>query len=185
MSEMLMEAVSDRSAWKVVDYENDDSWIYRFDDSELAEIEAAMRGVKARGLNVPDFGCEEFPLPTLRTKIAEIVAEVEEGRGFALFRGIPVDNYDLNTLRIIYWGIGGYFGNPISQNSKGQLLAAVDPLPRLQARFAGRGYHREPGRVDGQRNSNLQLLSWSVKLRFQRQDHPLSSYQDGAAAGRA
>ena len=56
MSEMLMEPVRDRSAWKVVDYENDDSWIYRFDDSELAEIEAAMRGVKARGLNVPDFG---------------------------------------------------------------------------------------------------------------------------------
>ena len=48
--------------------------IYRFDDSELAEIEAAMRGVKARGLNVPDFGCEEFPLPTLRAKIAKIVS---------------------------------------------------------------------------------------------------------------
>ncbi|MEC9152474.1 MAG: TauD/TfdA family dioxygenase [Pseudomonadota bacterium] len=145
MSEMLMEPVSDRSAWKVVDYENDDSWIYRFDDSELAEIEAAMRGVKARGLNVPDFGCEEFPLPTLRAKLAEIVAEVEEGRGFALFRGIPVDNYDLNTLRIIYWGIGAYFGNPISQNSKGQILADVIDLGNDYNDINSRGYKTNSG----------------------------------------
>ena len=95
MSEMLREPIRDRSAWKATDFENDDSWIYRFSDAELAEIDAAMRSIKARGLDVPNFGREEFPLPTLQAKVANIVAEVEDGRGFALFRGIPVDDYDL------------------------------------------------------------------------------------------
>tara|TARA_Y100001934_G_scaffold50246_1_gene61325 strand:- start:310 stop:1347 length:1038 start_codon:yes stop_codon:yes gene_type:complete len=140
MSEMLREPIRDRSAWKATDFENDDSWIYRFSDAELAEIDAAMRSIKARGLDVPNFGREEFPLPTLQAKVANIVAEVEDGRGFALFRGIPVDDYDLDTLRIIYWGIGAYFGNPISQNSKGQILADVIDLGNDYNAINSRGY---------------------------------------------
>lgn len=140
MSEMLLEPVTDRSAWKSADFENDDSWIYRFSAAELAEIDAAMRAVKARGLNVPDFGRDEFPLPTLQAKIEAVVAEVEDGRGFALWRGIPVDEYDLDTLRIIYWGIGAYFGNPISQNSKGQILADVIDLGNDYGDINARGY---------------------------------------------
>ncbi len=140
MPEMLLEPVRDRSAWKSADFENDDSWIYRFSDAELVEIDAAQQTVRARGLDVPDFGRDEFPLPTLEAKIDDIVGEVEEGRGFALFRGLPVDKYDLDTLRIIYWGIGAYFGNPISQNSKGQILADVVDLGNDYSDINGRGY---------------------------------------------
>lgn len=158
MPEMLMEPVRDRSAWKAADFENDDSWIYRFSTAELAEIDAAVRGIKARGLDVPDFGCEEFPLPTLRAKIAEMVEEVEDGRGFGLLRGIPVDNYDLDTLRILYWGIGAYFGNPISQNSKGQILADVIDLGNDYNDLNSRGYKTNSGLLPHVDSSDMVAL---------------------------
>lgn len=137
---MLLDPINNRSAWKNTDFEKDDTWIYHLTTIELAEIDTAMKSVKSRGLNVPHFGRDEFRLPTLQTKIEETVEEVENGRGFALFRGIPVDNYDLETLRIIYWGIGSYFGNPISQNSKGQILADVIDLGNDYSDINSRGY---------------------------------------------
>lgn len=140
MPEMLLEPLRDLSAWKSVDFENNESWIHRFTDEDLVEIEAALNGVRERGLVVPDFGREEFPLPKLEAKINTVLEEVEDGRGFALFRGLPVEKYDLDTLRIIYWGIGAYFGNPISQNSKGQILADVVDLGNDYSDINVRGY---------------------------------------------
>ncbi len=140
MSEMLLEPVRGQSAWKSAEFENNDSWIHRFSDADLAEIDVALKGIRARGLSVPDFGREEFPLPRLEEKIYRVIKEVEEGRGFALFRGLPVENYDIETLRIIYWGIGAYFGNPISQNSKGQILADVVDLGNDYGDINSRGY---------------------------------------------
>jgi hypothetical protein len=140
MPEMLLEPVRDQSAWKSADYENSESWIYRLSEQEVAEIEAALKGIQARGLSVPDFGRDEFPLPTLAEKIGRAIEDVEDGRGFALLRGLPVEKYDLDTLRMIYWGIGAYFGDPISQNSKGQILADVVDLGNDYGDINSRGY---------------------------------------------
>ncbi len=38
---------------------------------------------------------------------------------------MPVDQYDDDALKVLYWGLGAYTGEVISQNSKGQLLAEV------------------------------------------------------------
>ncbi len=140
MPEMLLEPVRDPSAWKAADYENNDSWIHRFTEDDLAEIDAALNGIRSQGLSVPSFGREEFPLPRLEEKIYRVVEEVDEGRGFALFRGLPVEKYDLEVLRVIYWGIGAYFGNPISQNSKGEILADVVDLGNDYGNINSRGY---------------------------------------------
>ena len=143
--EMLLEPVRDRSAWKSAEFAADDSWIFRLSDREVKEIDDALNGLRARGLEVPDFGRDEFPLPTLAAKIADVLREVEDGRGVALIRGLPVQNYDIDALRAIYWGIGAYFGDPISQNSKGQILADVVDLGNDYADPNARGYKTSAG----------------------------------------
>lgn len=140
MTDMLLEPVCDASVWKAADFENDDSWIHRFTEQDLAEIDAALTTVQARGLAIPDFGREDFPLPSLSEKIGRAIGEVDSGRGFALFRGLPVGKYDIDTLRLVYWGIGAYFGEPISQNSKGQILADVVDLGNDYGDINARGY---------------------------------------------
>ena len=155
---MLLEPINNRSAWKVTDFDNDDTWIHHLSEMELAEIDSAMKSVKSKGLYVPDFGRNEFLLPTLQSKIEKCVVEVEEGRGFAVFRGIPVDSYDLDTLRVIYWGIGAYFGNPISQNSKGQILADVIDLGNDYNDINSRGYKTNSGLLPHVDSSDMVAL---------------------------
>ncbi len=47
---------------------------------------------------------EDFPLPTLGPLLAEVLAEVLKGRGFALLRGLPVDRWSRKETLVAYWG---------------------------------------------------------------------------------
>jgi hypothetical protein len=84
-----------------------------------------VRHVQARGLSACEFEREDFPLPTLGSRFEALADQVENGRGVALLQGVPVEDYDLDGIRILYWGFGVHAAIPISQNSKGQLLAEV------------------------------------------------------------
>jgi hypothetical protein len=146
---MLMEPVGGPSVWTRADFEGRDDWIWRFSDSELADLDAALRGVQARGLGCAEFGIEDFPLPVTGARLAALRKELIDGRGFVLLRKLPVEDYSLPELEAIYWGMGCHLGTVISQNGKGDVLthvtmhADVDPKdPNL------RGYqdrrHQEP-----------------------------------------
>jgi hypothetical protein len=66
-------------------------WTYRLSPPEVVEIETAIKAVQARGLDIVDIRREDFPLPTLGPVLDRLRAEVLEGRGFALLRGMPVE----------------------------------------------------------------------------------------------
>ena len=54
------------SAWIGADMRTREAeWTYRLSPSDIAEIETALRSVKARGLDLADISREDFPLPTL------------------------------------------------------------------------------------------------------------------------
>ena len=72
--------------------------------------------------------------------MAEILEELEVGRGFVLLRGIPVERYDEASLYRLYWGIAVHLGDLISQNAKGDLIGRVEDIGvDIQAHNA-RGY---------------------------------------------
>jgi hypothetical protein len=129
------------SAWTRADAEADRSWVYELDAAELDELETATDGLVARGLSPLDFQKQDFPLPTLGRRIAEILEEVEYGRGFALLRGLDVTRYDLDRLSVLYWGLGCHLGQIISQNSSGDLLAPV--TDKEGGRYTEGGYYEE------------------------------------------
>ena len=114
------------SAWTGRDMTaRQDEWIRPFSEAELAELDAAMRGVKARGLEIVDIDREAFPLPTLGRTLDGIRREVLHGRGFVLLRGIPVERYSIEESAIIYFGLGTHLGVAIAQNMKGHVLGHV------------------------------------------------------------
>ena len=61
---------------------------------------------------------EDFPIPDLADEIAYFVDELENGRGFLLIRGLPMDRYTDEEASIIYWGLGLHLGYPISKTQK-------------------------------------------------------------------
>ncbi len=117
------------SAWKGADMRHrEDEWSYRLSPEEIAEIEAAVSAVRRRGLDLAETRRDDFPLPKLGPVLDRMRREVVHGRGFALLRGIPVENRPIADSATAYWGVGSYFGMARSQNAKGHLLGHVYDL---------------------------------------------------------
>ncbi len=117
------------SAWIGADMRTREAeWSYRLSPVEVAEIETAVQAVRARDLDLADIRREDFPLPTLGPALERLCAEVLDGRGFVLLRGMPVENRPIEESAAAYWGVGTYFGSARSQNAKGHLLGHVYDL---------------------------------------------------------
>ena len=139
------------SAWTGADMRGREAeWSYRLSPSEVAEIEAALTSVQARGLDIANVRREDFPLPTLGPVLDRLRAEVLDGRGFVLLRGVPVEDRPIAESAAAYWGIGSYFGSARSQNAKGHLLghiydlggsSATDPNIRSYATAERQNFH--------------------------------------------
>lgn len=117
--------VTDATAWKGEDMQGRDEWSCTLGTQDLAEIRAALAGVRARGLAPGAFDADEFPLPRLGPRLESLVDEVQHGRGFALLRGLPVQEWSEEDLRLVYWGLGMHLGEPVTQNLEGDLIARI------------------------------------------------------------
>ncbi len=103
-------------------------WLRRFSDTELAELDSAVRAFQASGAALASVAPANFPLPSLGAALAGVVHELLEGRGFVLLRGLPLARYSREEQAIAYLGIGSYLGAARSQNAKGHLLGHVKDL---------------------------------------------------------
>ena len=147
----LRQPIEGPSAWFAADMRvRETEWSYRLSPAEIAEIEAALRSVQARGLDTADINRENFPLPTLGPVLDRLRADVLDGRGFALLRGVPVEGRPIAESAAIYWAIGAHVGSARSQNAKGHLLghvydlggsSATDPTIRSYATSERQNFH--------------------------------------------
>jgi Taurine catabolism dioxygenase TauD, TfdA family len=113
------------SAWTGAEMRVRSDWIRPFTPREVAEIDAAIEAVQAKGLDIADVTAKDFPLPTLGPALLAIRDQVLNGRGFILLRGLPVERYDVAAAATAYFGIGAHLGKARSQNAKGHLLGHV------------------------------------------------------------
>jgi hypothetical protein len=118
--------VRDRSVWRGLEYTDNDGWAHCLTQTELDELDVALEQVTGANLPALEFTREAFPLPTLGITLASILDQLENGCGFALLRGIPVERYDEASLSRLYWGIAVHLGELISQNAKGDLIGRVE-----------------------------------------------------------
>ena len=113
------------AAWRGEDMRRRDDWIVALDESAIAEIAAAVAGVRRRALAMGALRREDFPLPTLAGRIRGWIAELRNGRGFLLLRGLPVGAWGDDDSALAYWGLGQHLGRPGAQNPEGELLGHV------------------------------------------------------------
>ena len=120
---------SSRIAWKGSYLKQNESlWIRPFSKNEITELENAAYNFLKKEKNIALLNTNNFILPNLSVEFLNLQLELKKGIGFRLYRGIPVDKYDIKTLATIYFGLGSYVGSPRSQNSKGHLLGHVRDL---------------------------------------------------------
>ena len=125
MNVMRRQPIEDASVWTGADLEADRSWSYQLEPVHLNELAEALKVANARGLGMPELTAENFPLPTLSRTMADIGRDLKSGRGFALLSGFPVDDYPIEDLETLYWGLCSHIGTGLSQNSDGGFIHYV------------------------------------------------------------
>ena len=116
------------SAWLGPEMATSSAWIVQLTPSACAELEAAAQTIHDKGISAPFFDAASFQLPTLAGTLSELIDQVSLGRGFVLLRGLPVSQYDRQTIRDILWGLGCHWGNAVTQNKAGDAIAEITDL---------------------------------------------------------
>jgi hypothetical protein len=111
--------------WRAADVAEPERWTLRLDESDQAELRAALKEAKAKSDDPLEIGRDDFPLDGLGKKLAGAVDMLLNGRGFVRIATLDVDRYDDDDLTLLYWGIGLHLGEPWAQNKHGHVLGDV------------------------------------------------------------
>lgn len=156
MSLILNEEISGPMAWKGSALSGQRSWVHELSGNEITALDNALAKLKASGKTELNFGRDDFSIPTWDGLLADLAEELENGRGFCVMRGLPVEKYDEDEIKAIYFGIGLNLGIPVRQNPRGDLLGAVmnvadsnDKSSRVYETNAYLPYHTDPSDVVG------------------------------------
>jgi hypothetical protein len=117
--------VESPAAWLGSDQQNRTSWIYTLSEDENAELDAAIRAHRAKRELLQDVVASQYPLPWFAPAIRGWMRELDDGRGFILVRGFPVEKYSEDDAAFAYWLIGLHMGRPVAQNRHGDILGHV------------------------------------------------------------
>lgn len=152
MSEIHEQPIIHPAAWVRADLDISGVWTHRLNADDVAELDAALRGVNRMGLDLAHIGREQFPLPRLAERLSGWADEIERGRGFVLVQGFPAEAYASQDVEKIFWGLGCYLGQPVTQNPRGELMGHVMDYGRKFGGLDVRGYETNahlPFHTDG------------------------------------
>lgn len=122
---MKFKAIEGKSVWNRQDIEADDDWIWSFPKSALDEIDKNLVKLSRRDVEISQVTARDFPLESISSELNELRQEIDVGRGFQILRGVPVNKYSPQELRVIFWGISTHFGTPLPQTKLGELFIDV------------------------------------------------------------
>ena len=116
----------DPAVWYRADWEQCDDWIIELTEKEIRELKNAVS--LSQAVPIVEMSACSFTLPSLASRIRKLRNELIYGRGFGVLRGLPVYEWDRESLARAYYGIGCHLGVPVSQNAQGHLLGHVYDL---------------------------------------------------------
>src|SRR5260370_30685227 len=90
--------------WQGRDIKDSKRWIRDLPKSAAAELDTALKAVNAKGLAWSQITRADFPLSGLDGLLADIANELGNACGIMQLRGLPVDKYDEDDLRRLYFG---------------------------------------------------------------------------------
>ena len=144
------------SVWNGKDMQNATRWIRDLTPAHLAELDKALQGVKAKGLDWSQVTRENFPLTGFDELFDSIREELENGSGILKLRGWPVTKYDEADLRRLYNGVAKHLATPVFQIRSGEMMRAI----RDEGAHVGATY----GQVKDEKKGTTFLSSYARTL---------------------
>ncbi|KAK0732538.1 beta-lactamase/transpeptidase-like protein [Apiosordaria backusii] len=117
------QAIQGPLVWSGSDFSDESLFVYHLTEEDKQEIRAALQHFKALGKIGKDVERGSFPLSNLGGVLAQIRDDIYQGRGFAILRGIEVDEFNDADLVTVYLGLTSYVAEVRGkQNYKGSML---------------------------------------------------------------
>jgi Taurine catabolism dioxygenase TauD, TfdA family len=145
---MLDRPVLGPPAWRGENLQGSEDWIVRLTDEHVDEIERALANVA--GKRPEDVDESELSSGSLGEMAREVYKSLQDGRGFVLFRGLPVhERFTEAEAETAFWMIGSLLGTPVSQNRNGEFIGHLQnkvvpgAFDRRYATNEGMGYHSD------------------------------------------
>ena len=129
-----------RSAWTAAELYATTSWIYELDDRARRDLTLAVRAVRDPDKTLFDYVRDDFDLGTAWPVFARALAEIKDGTGFAIFRGLPREGLSAEEFELLTWAIGLHTGVARPQGKASQYQSAVRDVGTVYRSGKGRGY---------------------------------------------
>jgi hypothetical protein len=153
----LPERIERPSAWYGPAMAARRDWVETLSPRELDELAAACTPWLGERADLSDLTRDRFALPTLAPRLARVLHELLDGRGFVLWRGLPLAAWGRRRCAVAFYGLGAHLGRALSQNAQGHLLghvldrglSSVDPNVRIYQTSERQTFHTDSCDVVG------------------------------------
>lgn len=167
-----MESLEGPQSWTSRDFPSSSAWVLRVNSDTERELKSAIAHAKHQGVQPGMIERDQFPLPSFSPIAAEILKRLREGAGFVVLRGLPLDDYAEDEVRLLYAGLGAHLGTILPQNLRGDWFYSVrDEGVHVEAEYGKTGvrfsksnaafdFHTDsPSRVAGHTPDFIGLLA--------------------------
>src|SRR5881227_767311 len=153
--------------WRGHDMAESERWQRQLSPLQHAEIDAALRRARARGLRWEAMTAADFPLPSFAPLADDIRAELEDGCGLLLLRGLDPGRYAREELKLLYAGLCRHIGALVHSNRAGEIMREIRDVTRDDQRDVGERYGAlpDPGKPGAFLSSYARTLTNQL-LRF-------------------
>ncbi len=133
MTEEARKQFQGASAWTSAEYA-DESWIDPLSADHLAELTTAALGLPDDEAQWLALRREDIDLPTLGSLLDAVTEDLEDGRGFAVLRGIDIPAAGIHGYSQedwayrVNWILAVALGSVIAQNVNGEVIGAVQAV---------------------------------------------------------
>jgi hypothetical protein len=90
----------------------------------LNELKGAARGF-GKDAPVSELNPNDYKLESCRTLTRKIRMILDQGPGFVILNDFPTDQFDIDTVRTMYWLLMSLVGRPVAQRFNGEMVYDV------------------------------------------------------------
>ena len=128
------------AAWRVDELAADRGWVFELDDRARRDLIGAVRAVYAPDKKLFDYRHDEFDTGSAWPVIERALAQVKQGRGIALVRGLPREGVSEQEFELMTWALGLHSGVARPQGRQTHYISGVRDAGADYRTGTGRGY---------------------------------------------
>src|SRR5437899_2005078 len=107
---MTTEKLHDLRGWTASTVDNPAAWSYRLPAGALEVFRQKIHSLRGKMCPITDVRLSSSERTIGLQELTEVRHPLEQGRGFAIVEGVPLDEFASHEVQIMYWLVGQALG---------------------------------------------------------------------------